>query len=256
VQRKNDQDNSRLPSDLLRPTPRHVRLKGCGIFVLALLAALILGGLWGGTEIYRRANLSERHVALFASEGVSTAARVVRVQRRGGGNDRRSTVHYRYVVGDREYAGATTVRRVDRDRYEPGSQIAVRYLSSEPRTSWKEGYAPRRQPIWPAFVLPAGAVLVALALAAQIRRQSRLLTYGRPAVATVTKVEKKRSDKGTYWRVHYEWTLLSGGKRQGRYNHGKKLPPAVGTTIPIVYDRDQPSRHGKYPLSLVAVSRK
>jgi hypothetical protein len=97
VQRKNDQDNSSLP--------------GCGIFVLALLAALILGGLWGGTEIYRRANLSERHAALFASEGISTAARVVRVQRRGGGNDRRSTLHYRYVGGDREYAGATTVRR-------------------------------------------------------------------------------------------------------------------------------------------------
>jgi hypothetical protein len=192
VQRKNDQDNSSLP--------------GCGIFVLALLAALILGGLWGGTEIYRRANLSERYAALFASEGISTAARVVRVQRRGGGNDRRSTLHYRYVVGDREYAGATTVRRADCDRHEPGSQIVVRYLDR----------------LW---------------------RQSR-------------RSKKKRSDQGTYWRVHYEWTLLSGGKRQGRYNHGKKQPPAVGVTIPIVYDRDHPLRHSRYPLSLVAVSDK
>ena len=87
-----------------------------------------------------------------------------------------------------------------------------------------------------------------------IRRQSYLLMYGRPAIAVVTKVEKKRSDKGTYWRVHYEWTLLSGAKRRGRYKHGKKEPPAVGTTIPIVYDRDQPARNSRYPLSLVALT--
>jgi hypothetical protein len=94
------------------------------------------------------------------------------------------------------------------------------------------------------------AVACPLAL---IRRQRRLLTYGRGAVAVITGVEKKRSDKGTYWKVHYEWTLLSGAKRTGHYKHGKKQPPAIGTTIPIVYDRDQPSHHSKYPLSLVHV---
>jgi hypothetical protein len=238
----------------MRATPRYVRLSGAGIVVLIVAASLILGALLGGVEFYRRAKLADRHVALFASEGISTGARVVRVQRRGGGNDRRSTVHYRYVVGDREHAGETTVRRVDRDRYEAGSRMAVRYLSSEPHTSWMEGYPPQHRPIWPGFVFPAAAIFGALAMAALIRRQTFLLTYGRPAVATVTKVEKKRSDKGTFWRVHYEWTLLSGGKRQGRYNHGKKQPPEVGATIPIVYDRDQPVRHNRYPLSLVALS--
>jgi hypothetical protein len=243
-----------MPAALMRPTPRHVQLNRCGIFVAILSAALIIGGVWGGTEMYRQAKLSERHIALFASESISTTARVVRVQRRGGGNDRRSTVHYRYGAGDREHDGATTVRRVDRDRYVAGSQIAVRYLRSEPHSSWMEGYAPQVAAMWPAFVFPAAAVVGALLLVAQIRRQTFLLSYGRPALAVVTKVEKKRSDKGTYWRVHYEWTLLSGGKRQGRYNHGKKQAPAVGSTIPIVYDRDQPPRHSKYPLSLVAVS--
>jgi hypothetical protein len=82
----------------------------------------------------------------------------------------------------------------------------------------------------------AAAFLGALGIVARIRRQSQLLGYGRAALAVITKGEKKRSDEGTYWRVLYEWTLLSGGKRRGRYNHGKKQPPAVGTTIPILYD--------------------
>jgi Protein of unknown function (DUF3592) len=255
MQRRSERSNSALPLPLLQSTPRHVRLNWAGIFALIVSAALIVGGLWGGSEIYRRAALSARRVALFASEGVSTGAQVVRMQqRRGEGNRRTSTVHYRYVVGDQEHGGTTTVRRGDRDRYVAGSQIVVRYLSSEPQTSWMEGYEPRRQPVWPAFVLMAASFLGPLGIVARIRRQSQLLGYGRPALAVITKVEKKRSDKGTYWRVHYEWTLLSGGKRKGHYRHNTKEPPSVGATVPIVYDRDQPSRHGKYPLSLVAVS--
>jgi hypothetical protein len=253
MQRRSAQSNSALPLPLLRPTPRHVRPNGSGVFVLILSVTLILGGVWGGIEISRRAELSRRQLALFASEGITTGAQVVRVQRRGGGNDRRSTVHYRYVVGDREHSGATTVRRADHDRYVPGSQIGVRYLFSEPSTSWMEGYAPRRQPLWPAFVVPVPCVLSAFAMVLLVRRQSNLLAYGRPAIAVVTKVEKKRHDEGTVWRVHYEWTLLSGAKRKGRYDHGKKQPPMVGASIPMVYDRDQPARNSRYPFSLVSV---
>lgn len=254
MQRRSAQNNPASAAALLRSTPRQVRLNTSGVIMMIVAAALVIGGVWGGMELYRRAKLSERQVALLASEAITTDAEVIRVQRRGGGNDRRSTVHYRYVVGDREHSGATTVRRAERDRYVPGSQIAVRYLSSEPGTSWMEGYAPRRQPIWPAFVVPASCAVSALTIALLIRRQSNLLTHGRPAAAVVTKVEKKRSDKGTYWRVHYEWTLLSGAKRTGHYKHGKKDPPPVGATIPIVYDRDQPARNSRYPLSLVALT--
>ena len=114
-------------------------------------------------------------------------------------------------------------------------------------------YTPRRQPIWPAFFVPAVCIATALILVWLVRRQTHLLTYGRPALGVVTKVERKRTDKGTVWRVHYEWTLLSGAKRKGHYTHGKKEPPALRTTIPIVYDRDQPARHGKYPFSLVTL---
>jgi hypothetical protein len=108
--------------------------------------------------------------------------------------------------------------------------------------------------VWPAFAIPPVCFAVAAALIALFRRQSSLLSHGRAALARVTKLEKKTSEYGTAWRVHYEWQLLSGAKRQGRYMHSGKQPPAVGTMIPIVYDRDQPLRHSKYPLRLVAAT--
>jgi len=103
----------------------------------------------------------------------------------------------------------------------------------------------------PPFAVLTVCGIGALALMLVVRRQSNLLAYGRPALATVRQVEKKKSDKGTYWRVHFEWTLLSGATRSGRYHHHRKQPPAVGAVIPIVYDRDRPQRHSKYPLPLV-----
>ncbi len=76
----NVRSNPPLPAELLRATPRDVRLNACGIFVAILALASAVGGLWGGAELYRRARLSERDVALFKSEAVPTQARVVRVQ--------------------------------------------------------------------------------------------------------------------------------------------------------------------------------
>jgi hypothetical protein len=72
----------------------------------------------------------------------------------------------------RKYAGATTVRRQERDRYVPGSTVNVRYLASEPASSWMEGYLPRRTPVWPSFVLAPASVFGAWLLIHLIRRQS------------------------------------------------------------------------------------
>jgi hypothetical protein len=102
-----------------------------------------------------------------------------------------------------------------------------------------------------ALAVGGASVVLALCVIRLIRRQWSLLEYGRPAVAIVTGVNKKRSDNGTYWLVHFEWTLMSGAKRQGRYSHRKKPPPVPGAQVTIVYDRDQPQRNRKYPFALV-----
>ena len=212
--------------------------------------------MWGGIVLSRRAEIAERHVGLFASERIVTAGDVVQLRKRGGDDDHRITAHYRYV-GARPGAHGSNNAAARRARTvcSRARRVAVWYLPTEPEASWLDGYAPRpeaelagdgraacmrRVPRWRSFFA--------------VRRQSNLLANGRPAMATVTKVEKKNTDKGTVWMVHYEWTTMSGATRTGKYNHGKKQVPAVGTTMPIVYDRDDTFRHGRYPMSFVRIN--
>ena len=257
MQRRRGHDNRFPPPELRQSSPRPVRLSANGILVVTLAVAMLCAAPWAGLTLHERATESARRVAGFASSSIAANAEVVRVERRGDDddNDRRSVIHYRFRDGLDVYTGDQTVRRQDRDRYAIGDRVVVRYMPGEPSESWLDGYVPGRDPLWPAFAFPPALIVGALTLGFFARRQSQLLEYGRPARAVVTKVEKKSSDKGTHWRVHYEWTLLSGAKRQGRYNHGKKNPPAVGTPLTIVHDRDNPMRHSRYPMVLVRVTK-
>ncbi|MEO7189441.1 MAG: DUF3592 domain-containing protein [Vicinamibacterales bacterium] len=242
-----------MPKALLRSAPRDVRLSKGGVAVLLVVLALSAGALWAAATVHAGAKASLRRVTMFASEAVATPATVVRVERHGSGNDRRTVIHYRYVAGSSEYTHATTVRRRDRDRYAVGSSLTVKYLASEPASSWPEGSAPTERLIWPAFALPAAAALGVIGLAALFRRQSDLLANGRLVHARITRVDKKKSQHGTFWRVTYEWTLLSGARRSGAYEHSHKQPPIVGGAIPVLYDRDRPRRHARYPVPLVTL---
>ena len=109
---------------------------------------------------------------------------------------------------------------------------------------------PDREPYWPVVLLPAGCGLAVLVVAGLVSRQADLLANGRFAHATVTKVAKKKGEHNT-WRVTYQWRLLSGAIRSAGYDYPAKQPPAVGASIPLLYDRDQPGRQQVYPFSLV-----
>jgi hypothetical protein len=251
MRRRSALDSSGLPPALLKAAPRDVRVNASGRVMLVIAAAAVVGGMWGGMVLGQRAEIANRHLGLFVSERIVAAGDVIRLQTRGGDDDHRVTAHYRYTVRGRELIGQTTLRRAERERYAVGSPVAVWYLPSEPEQNWLDGYAPRAEPIWPAIALPIVCGVTALVLIQLVRRQSNLLTYGRPAMATVTRIGKKRTDKGTIWMVHFEWTTLSGATRTGKSQHGKKDLPAVGAEIPIVYDRDNSFRYSKYPMSLV-----
>ena len=253
MQRRSALDRSGMPPGLLKTSPRHVQMSVLGSMMMLIAAVLVIIGVWGGIDLTIRAERAARRFALFASERIVTAGEVVRMRARGGDDDRRMTAHYTYLAGGRQFPGATTLRRGDRDRYTAGSQVAVWYLASEPGASWLDGYSPRLYPRWPAALVLFGCVTAALGLIYAVHRQSHLLIYGRPAMATVTKVEKKTGESETYWMVHYQWRTMSGAVRVGKYRHGKKEVPAIGNTIPIVYDRDDTYRHSKYPLQFVKI---
>lgn len=254
MQRRSAIDSSGLPAALLRDTPRQVKVNARGAAMMLVAAVLTGAGMWGGIELRRSAESAGRHVALFDSERVLTGGDVIQLRKRGGGNDHSITAHYRYAVHGRELAGATRLRREEREKYQIGSPVGVWYLATEPEASWLDGYSPRPEASWPATVIPLACGIGAIALIAIVRRQSTLLAFGRPAMATVTKVERKKSDHGTYWRVYYEWTIMSGATREGKYNHSRKQAPAVGALIPIVYDRDNTFRHSKYPMCFVRLA--
>ena len=247
-------DNAGVPQPLLRPTPRHVRVSAVGAGMLAIATALVAVGIWGGIQLGRRAETAARHVGLFASDRVLTGGDVIQLRKRGDDDNPRIIAHYRYAARGRELTGQITLRRGEQKQYEIGSPVAVWYLPTEPEASWLDGYSPRREPGWPVTALPLGCGVAAMVLILMVRRQSNLLTYGRPAMARVTKVERKRSDEGNSWMVHYEWHALSGATRSGKYHHSKKQAPAVGDTIPIVYDRDNTFRHRKYPMPFVRIA--
>ena len=251
MERKSALDSADLPPALLKATPRPVRVNASGQVLLFSAAVLVIGGMWGGIELNTRAETAARHVGLFESERMLAAGDIVRLRQRGDDDGDRVTAHYRYVARGRELTGATTLRRNQNDAFAVGSPVAVWYLPSEPEASWLDGHAPRPRARWPATAVPLACGLAAVGFIAVVRRQANLLAHGRPAMATVTKIEKKRTDKGTVWLVHYEFTTMSGATRTGKYHHGKKDLPAIGATIPIVYDRDNTFRHSKYPMSYV-----
>ena len=247
-------DSAGLPAALLRPTPRRVQVTASGGMMLIIAATLVVIGGWGGSELQKHADIAERQVGLFASERVLTGGDVVELRKRGGDDDHRIVAHYRYAVHGRELTGRTTLRREEQEKYAVGSPVAVWYLATEPEASWLDGDSPRPEPGWTGTVVAIVCGVSAVGLMASVRRQSKLLAYGRAAMATVTKVEKKRTQHGTSWRVHYEWTTISGATRTGKHNHRGKSAPAIGEHIPIVYDRDNTFRHSKFPMTFVRVA--
>lgn len=253
MERRSALDSSGLPPGLLKSTPRPVRVTSSGGVMYLVAAALVLGGIWGGIHLNERARTAARYVRLFESERALAAGDIVQLRRRGGNNGRSYTAHYRYAARGREFTGSTALRRAENERFAVGSPVGVWYLPSEPHTSWIDGYMPRPRPAWPAAVVPLVCVVAAAALIAVVRRHANLLAYGRATMGTVTRIEKKKTDKGTFWMVHYDFQTMSGATRSGKYNHGKKNLPAIGATIPIVYDRDNTSRRAKYPMPFVTI---
>lgn len=100
--------------------------------------------------------------------------------------------------------------------------------------------------MWVAPLAAAGLGLGASLCLLAIRRQRRFLEDGRAAPARVTK--HKLTKDGC--KFYYEFPLLSGATALGQGGPAKH-PPAVGTTLCILYDADDPKRNTPYPLSLV-----
>jgi hypothetical protein len=245
--------SSVLPVELLRSVPRHVVLTAAGKATGVVAVLLILGGIAAGIG----ANvLAERDRALqetIARERVATEAVVTNVVRRRG-DDAKTTVSYVFSANGREYAGQTRLRKRESAGIEPGTRIAVEYMASTPAMNWPAGRPPQGVPVF-LLLAPIPLAMTGVVMLIMLKRRRQLLTYGRATEARV--IGSKRFSHGSHggrgYHVDFEFRLLSGARRTGRF-HVPKDPPAEGAPVVIVYDTDEPARHARYPMDLFKVS--
>jgi hypothetical protein len=246
---------SLVPPELRGTIPRDVRLTAAGSVLVAMAiaaaAAAFVTVIVLSVVHYRAAK--ERQLRERA--GVSATARVEQVVVRRGEHPRR-IVTYRYDVGGRSYVGRVTLHENDRRNIARGTPMRIEFVPWRPEASWMAGDRPSGVPIV-LIPLTALALLAAGAVIARIlRRQWILLSEGRAALARVTGFKKvQREHKRKAYRVSYEFKTLSGARQTSRCEIGK-APPPIGSVIPIIYHRDQPTWSATYPLALVRPFRR
>lgn len=247
-----DQIPGTVPPELLRSTPREVVLSAGGKTLVVLALVLLIGGIAGGVWLYTLAAEAMAQADRRAREGVAATAEIVSIRRTRGDNPR-AILGYRFEVEGREYHGYGSMRaRAARDLKE-GSTVQVAYIASQPAENWLAGHAPEGVPLPVVPLLPLATSAAAALIGWSIRRQRQLLEDGRPALARV--ISKKRMVKGQHssQRVEVEFTDLGGSHRTARFDVTSK-PPEPGAVVTILYDREQPRRVARYPMSLVRVS--
>jgi hypothetical protein len=245
--RKLQRRAARPVPELPTSRPRPVRLTGTGWFVaifgMLLLAGAPVAGFWLHTTAVRGRTLRET----IDKEAVAATA-VVSDLTRTRGKSPKYYVNYRYAAAGRLHEGRASVNRTSWTKLRVGDSLTVRYLPSEPGRSWLRGYQP--VPFWAGPVVALSMAVIGIFPWYALRRQWMLLAEGRPAQAQVTVSKKVRHQHGSHYQVSYEFRLMSGATRGGRYD-SQKSPPASGTTIQVVYNPDRPEHSMPYPLALV-----
>jgi hypothetical protein len=187
---------------------------------------------------------------LLRDEGAQTTAIITRVWR-AGGKDSRHMVSYRFAAGAAdEIDGRSSAPAAIWKGLVPGGSLPVRYVPGRPEINHPAEWESSGAPVWLAWVLFPILAGPAVAFFILIRRQSRLLSEGRPAPGKVTEV--KRADKAVI--VKYEFSLLSGALMKGKSGGGRR-PPGIGSVVCVIYDPDNPRRNAIYPMPLVKLMR-
>ncbi len=237
------------PRELATACPRDVQLSGSGKF-MAVLAGIFLVGAFGAAyalQTGRTRQVLKREA--WRETGVEAEGVVTRHWRTGGKEDTPKIAYEFEHDGRTEKGDAAAPLRIWRT-LQVGSQIRVRYVPSNPQINHPADW---QWDVMPAFVpgMSGGFLMVmGLLFVSLIRRDSRLLADGKAAPARVTGY---RHDKGGK-RLRYEFRSSDGVTRKGGGGTMRK-PPAIGSIITILYDRDNPRRNHPYPLEMVRPAR-
>jgi hypothetical protein len=210
-----------------------------GLGVVLAIGGVVLGVFLAGVS---RRQTEERR--LLRTEGLAADATVTRAWI-ADSKDRQPWIAYRFDYGGRGYVHEVETPRQIWQGLPTGSTIQVRFVPSRPSISHPIAWNAQVLPLWLACLLGATMAALSPLPLIPVRRQTRLLTEGRPAPGRVTAV--KRADK--FLVVHYEFRLLNGVVAKGKSNASKA--PAGDAPLCVLYDPENPRRNGLYPFSLV-----
>jgi hypothetical protein len=228
-----------------------VQLTASGRALAVVAMLLMLGGIAAGGALYVQSHRQTAANREIVEQGVTTVGYVVRLW--SNGDDRRR-VAYRFSVDGRAFDGRARVSESVRRTLSVGTPVTVRYLANSPRRNDLGGSPPRPIPLPVPFGLGALGLVAGTACLVGLARERRLLVDGLITAGVVTGLETHKGAHGADHRVlRYEFALLSGVKASGKC-HTSSTPPAIGTTVWVVYDPDAPGRSRTYPFSLVRVS--
>lgn len=232
-----------VPRELTRSMPRPVELSGLGRFVMALSFLLTVGAFVAGALLWMQAERSEERVAIRTRDG-ATVTGTIQTATRGKDNWRMT---YSFGLEGRTLEGASAGKRI-----EPGTQVRVGYLPSDPKDNWLVGHEPKATPYWVAPLLGTSLFLTGVMIQWKLRRQRFLLENGRAAVALATSSKRVHRGKERLYATEFEYRQPSGALAKGRLETRRAIP--VDGEFIIVYDPDQPKRVAKYPLRLFRVA--
>jgi hypothetical protein len=236
------------PAELQRGS-REVELRGGGIAVTCLAAGLFVGAVAALFGLTRVASRDAGETLSLSASSIETQAIVTRHWRTGG-KDSTRRITYEFEYGGQVYHGSVSTPRAIWSGLGVGSPIRIRFVPANPENSHPVDWDRRGMPSWLPALTASSLVLPGLLLLWMIRRQKRLLMDGRPAPAVVLAHRRVKGGQ----TMKYEFPLLGGGIGDGTGGQSR-TPAPVGSTITILYDRDNPKRNAPYPFDMVRVVR-
>ena len=244
-------NNWEPPDGLGYSSLRPVQLSRHGIALTVLGVVFLIGAPVLGMLVFQQSNKAGNKRSLLRQEGVATTAVITRLWGTGG-KDNRHMVQYRFAAENRDVEGKAQAPFRIWKGFVTGAGIPIRFVPAQPEVNHPSEWELSQVPMWVAL-LPGGILLLpSVVFFILIRKQMRLLSEGRPAPGTVTRI--KRTDKAVI--VYYDFTLLSGAVMKGRSGGGRWRPAlGVGSPVCVLYDPENPRRNAIYPMPLVKLMR-
>lgn len=241
------------PAGLEWSRPRAVRLSAAGRGMAIAAVVLALAGPAAGVGIhYQTQAQAAQRQQIIDHSAVATGSITKLTKESKDSNS--GTVHYEFTVDGTPQLGRMRIRRSWWRELSVGDPFPVRYAIGTPSINVPDGMLPRVLPFWLPYLIGGVLVGIGALFAAILRGEMRLLSEGRIAEGIVREVKVSKSQHGTHRSIRYDFALLSGARMTGKAGASRN-PPAIGSSVVVIYDSERPKRNKPYPFSLVTTMR-